>query len=106
MKCGYGEYVRLMDHFATVVDVFLGLDEQFQQVIADITRRMGEGMAEFIQKEVRQLCMCRSKTASSICTCLGQHSWPSWWYALLACQSTYPFAGCTVHVSLAPVQSG
>lgn len=52
MKCGYGEYIRLMDQFGTVVDVFLGLDKQFQDVIADITRRMGDGMAEFIEREV------------------------------------------------------
>lgn len=53
MKCGYGHYVKLMDEFSTVVDVFLGLDQEFQEVIADITQRMGAGMAEFIQKEVR-----------------------------------------------------
>jgi farnesyl-diphosphate farnesyltransferase len=35
------------------VDVFLSLEPGFQEVIADITRRMGEGMAEFIQREVR-----------------------------------------------------
>jgi len=47
--------VRLMQRFATVVDAFLALDPAFQQVIADITRRMGEGMAEFIAErdEVR-----------------------------------------------------
>eukprot|EP00878_Enallax_costatus_P022101 GHUV01023436.1.p1 GENE.GHUV01023436.1~~GHUV01023436.1.p1 ORF type:complete len:325 (+),score=79.94 GHUV01023436.1:206-1180(+) len=52
MKCGAGEYVRLMAEFGTVVDVFLSLDKHFQEVIADITQKMGEGMAEFIQKEV------------------------------------------------------
>ena len=52
MKCGYGHYVRLMKQFGTVVDVFLGLDPGFQEVIADITARMGQGMADFIQKEV------------------------------------------------------
>lgn len=52
-KCGYGEYIRLMDRFDIVVNVFLSLEEPMQKVIADITRRMGAGMAEFIQKEVR-----------------------------------------------------
>jgi len=52
MNCGYGHYVRLMEQFGTVVDVFLGLDPGFQEVIADITARMGQGMADFIQKEV------------------------------------------------------
>jgi farnesyl-diphosphate farnesyltransferase len=54
MACGYGHYVRLMQQFHIVVEVFLGLEQQYQEVIADITRRMGEGMAEFIQKEVSQ----------------------------------------------------
>jgi len=49
MDCGYGHYVRLMQKFDIVVDVFLSLEPGFQQVIADITRRMGAGMADFIQ---------------------------------------------------------
>lgn len=52
MDCGYGHYVKLMQQFGTVVDVFLGLEQHFQDVIADITQRMGAGMAEFIEKEV------------------------------------------------------
>lgn len=53
IKCGYGHYVRLMDNFHIVVDVFLRLSEPMQKVIADITRRMGAGMAEFIVKDVK-----------------------------------------------------
>jgi hypothetical protein len=30
MDCGYGHYVRLMKHFDTVLDVFLGLEPGFQ----------------------------------------------------------------------------
>lgn len=41
-----------MSNFGHVIRVFLSLDPSFQKVIADITRRMGEGMAEFIEKEV------------------------------------------------------
>ncbi|KAL6758365.1 farnesyl-diphosphate farnesyltransferase [Haematococcus lacustris] len=52
LPCGYNHYKRLMAQFGTVVDVFLSLDPAFQLVIANITRRMGEGMAEFITKEV------------------------------------------------------
>jgi len=52
MECGYKHYKRLMKQFGTVVDVFLSLDEGFQKVIADITKRMGDGMAEFITKDV------------------------------------------------------
>jgi farnesyl-diphosphate farnesyltransferase len=55
MNCGYGHYKGLMAQFNTVVEVFLQLDEQYQDVIADITKRMGAGMADFIQREV---CCC------------------------------------------------
>jgi farnesyl-diphosphate farnesyltransferase len=41
-----------MQHLGTVIDVFLGLEPHFQEVIANITQRMGEGMAEFIQRDV------------------------------------------------------
>eukprot|EP00798_Chlamydomonas_sp_ICE-L_P000462 gene462-1868_t len=51
--CGYNHYKRLMVEFGTVVEVFLRLDKPFQDVIADITKRMGAGMAEFIEKEVK-----------------------------------------------------
>lgn len=52
MSCGSGHYKHLMAQFGTVVEVFLSLEESYQEVIADITRRMGEGMADFIQREV------------------------------------------------------
>ena len=35
-----------------MVDAFLKLDKGYQLAIADITKRMGAGMAEFIAKEV------------------------------------------------------
>lgn len=50
--CGTGNYKVLMDQYRLVTDVFLMLKPQYQRVIADITRRMGAGMAEFIPKEV------------------------------------------------------
>lgn len=53
MQCGTGHYKNLMAQFSTVVEVFLQLDEQYQEVIADITQRMGAGMAKFIELEVR-----------------------------------------------------
>ncbi|KAK9915479.1 hypothetical protein WJX75_009807 [Coccomyxa subellipsoidea] len=52
MSCGYGPYVDLMQQYPLVTDAFLRLKPMYQTVIADITRRMGEGMAEFIEKEV------------------------------------------------------
>jgi hypothetical protein len=56
MQCGTGHYKNLMAQFSTVVEVFLQLDEQYQEVIADITQRMGAGMAKFIELEVRGCC--------------------------------------------------
>lgn len=53
MDCGYKHYKVLMQKFGIVVDAFLALEKPYQDVIADITRRMGEGMNEFIQKEVK-----------------------------------------------------
>ena len=50
--CGYGPYVQLMDEYPKVTAVFLSLKPAYKKVITDITRRMGEGMAEFIEKEV------------------------------------------------------
>lgn len=58
MACGYKHYKRLMAHFGKVVNVFLSLETDQQHVIADITRRMGYGMAEFIEKEVCCLVHC------------------------------------------------
>mmetsp|Transcript_20164 Transcript_20164/g.36231 ORF Transcript_20164/g.36231 Transcript_20164/m.36231 type:complete len:519 (-) Transcript_20164:72-1628(-) len=52
LNCGYNHYKRLMKNFQRVVNVFLSLDPAFQNVIADITKRMGEGMAEFLEKDV------------------------------------------------------
>lgn len=37
-----------MLHFDRVVEVYLSLDQKYQDVIKDITQRMGRGMAEFI----------------------------------------------------------
>jgi farnesyl-diphosphate farnesyltransferase len=37
------------------VDAFLQLGEDYQLAIADVTKRMGAGMAEFITKEVHAM---------------------------------------------------
>ncbi len=58
MQCGTGHYKNLMAQFSTVVEVFLQLDEQYQQVIANITQRMGAGMAKFITMEVLTSSSC------------------------------------------------
>eukprot|EP00239_Pterosperma_sp_CCMP1384_P006392 CAMPEP_0197856264 /NCGR_PEP_ID=MMETSP1438-20131217/28246_1 /TAXON_ID=1461541 /ORGANISM="Pterosperma sp., Strain CCMP1384" /LENGTH=429 /DNA_ID=CAMNT_0043471669 /DNA_START=150 /DNA_END=1439 /DNA_ORIENTATION=+ len=50
--CGEKDYKTLMANYPMVVDVFLTLKKEYQDVIIDITKRMGAGMAEFIPKEV------------------------------------------------------
>ncbi|XP_030510849.2 squalene synthase 2 isoform X2 [Cannabis sativa] len=50
--CGTKEYKVLMDQFHHVSTAFLELNEGYKEVIEDITKRMGEGMAKFICKEV------------------------------------------------------
>ncbi|KAK9826814.1 hypothetical protein WJX81_003825 [Elliptochloris bilobata] len=52
LKCGYGPYLDLMRMYPLVTDLFLRLKAPYQKVITDITRRMGAGMAEFLEKEV------------------------------------------------------
>ncbi len=44
-----------MANFGIVVRVFLGLEKPFQDAIATITRRMGEGMAKYVQEDVSAL---------------------------------------------------
>ena len=44
------EYRILLKHFYKVITVFKGLDQRYQSVILDITRKMGEGMAQFADK--------------------------------------------------------
>uniref|UniRef100_A0A7S0N0L4 Squalene synthase n=1 Tax=Pyramimonas obovata TaxID=1411642 RepID=A0A7S0N0L4_9CHLO len=55
MDVGTGEYNRLMKEYPLVVDAFIQLKPEYQDVIAEITRRMGAGMAEFIPKEVEKV---------------------------------------------------
>ena len=50
--CGEKHYKVLMDEYPKVTTVFLGLKTEYQDVIADITRRMGLGMSNFIKREV------------------------------------------------------
>ena len=51
LACGYGPYVDLMKRYPEVAAVFNGLEPGYAAVIADITRRMGAGMADFIEKD-------------------------------------------------------
>eukprot|EP01025_Chloroclados_australasicus_P008115 TRINITY_DN12799_c1_g1_i3.p2 TRINITY_DN12799_c1_g1~~TRINITY_DN12799_c1_g1_i3.p2 ORF type:complete len:302 (+),score=23.69 TRINITY_DN12799_c1_g1_i3:114-1019(+) len=53
-KLDYGEkhYKRLLNNYGIVVQAFMDLKETYQTVILDICRDMGNGMAEFIEREV------------------------------------------------------
>jgi farnesyl-diphosphate farnesyltransferase len=53
MTCGAGAYVDLMESYPLVTEVYATLDADARRVIADITRRMGAGMADFIPQEVK-----------------------------------------------------
>lgn len=53
MTCGSGHYAVLMENYPLVTDVFLSLDYEYQRVIEDICKKMGNGMADFIPKEVK-----------------------------------------------------
>ncbi|KAK9789390.1 hypothetical protein WJX73_009521 [Symbiochloris irregularis] len=50
--CGEKDYRRLMLNYPLVTQAFLQLDSVHQEVITDIARRMGKGMAEFIERDV------------------------------------------------------
>ncbi|XP_060209116.1 squalene synthase-like isoform X2 [Lycium barbarum] len=54
-SCGINAYKDLMDQFHHVSSAFLGLGKNYQEVIEDITMRMGEGMAKFVNKEIETI---------------------------------------------------
>lgn len=51
---GQGDERALLEGYYKCVTVFKSLPESSQEVIADITRRMGEGMASYVQKDLGQ----------------------------------------------------
>ncbi|OWM80308.1 squalene synthase 1-like [Punica granatum] len=52
-SCGSSKYHRaLMDQFHLIRQAFLELDNSYQEVIKDVTKTMGAGMATFIDKEI------------------------------------------------------
>jgi len=50
--CGEADEKTLISNFNIVIDVFSRLKKDYQEVIADIAKRMGNGMSEFVQREV------------------------------------------------------
>lgn len=53
MTCGTGDYADLMQNYHLVTSVFMELDTEYQRVIEDICRQMGNGMADFIVMDVK-----------------------------------------------------
>nr|GLL28443.1 squalene synthase-like [Ipomoea trifida] len=53
--CTKKYYKVLMDNFHHVSTAFLELEKPYQEIIEDITKRMGRGMAKFIGKEVETI---------------------------------------------------
>lgn len=55
MECGTGHYADLMSNYPLVTEVFQSLDNEYQRVIEDICKKMGNGMADFIPQEVKTI---------------------------------------------------
>ncbi|CAM6115159.1 unnamed protein product [Calypogeia fissa] len=53
--CGEKDYKELMTGFHHVSTAFLALDKGYQEVIKEMTERMGNGMAKFIEAEVETI---------------------------------------------------
>lgn len=53
MNVGEGEERLLLEEFPKVLTVYHGLSKEDQDIIEDITRQMGTGMAEFLKKQIR-----------------------------------------------------
>eukprot|EP01117_Protostelium_nocturnum_P017437 TRINITY_DN709_c0_g1_i2.p1 TRINITY_DN709_c0_g1~~TRINITY_DN709_c0_g1_i2.p1 ORF type:complete len:241 (-),score=74.50 TRINITY_DN709_c0_g1_i2:847-1569(-) len=51
-ECGYGDEKTLLQHLERMNRSLLALKPGYQRVIKDVTKRMGAGMADFIEKEV------------------------------------------------------
>jgi farnesyl-diphosphate farnesyltransferase len=51
---GEGDEKVLLENYFLCVEVFKSLPKASQEVIADITRRMGEGMASYVSKDLGQ----------------------------------------------------
>jgi len=49
---GKGDERDLLENFDHVIEVFMKLKPEYQAIVADITHKMGKGMAEFAMKEV------------------------------------------------------
>lgn len=51
-ECGEGNERYLLSNLDRMIKCHLELKQSFREIIEDITRRMGKGMSEFIEKEV------------------------------------------------------
>ncbi|CAK7329617.1 unnamed protein product [Dovyalis caffra] len=55
ISCGTKDRKVLLEEFHVVSTAFLGLRKSYQEIIQDIIRRVGAGMAKFISKEVETI---------------------------------------------------
>jgi farnesyl-diphosphate farnesyltransferase len=51
-ECGEGNERYLLSNLDRMIKCHLELKQSFREIIEDITRRMGKGMSEFIEREV------------------------------------------------------
>lgn len=49
------EYRDLLANYDKVIEVFLMLDEKYQRIITGICKKMGEGMADFVESKIRSI---------------------------------------------------
>ena len=53
LNVGEAEEKQLLEEFPKVLSVYHGLPKETQDIIADITKQMGNGMADFLLKDIR-----------------------------------------------------
>lgn len=46
------EHVELLENYDKVIEAFLAIDQENQQIITEICRRMGAGMINFVEEEI------------------------------------------------------
>ena len=49
------EYRDLLANYDKVIDAFLVLDEKYQKIITEICKKMGDGMADFVESKITSI---------------------------------------------------
>jgi farnesyl-diphosphate farnesyltransferase len=82
---GYGEKAHerdLLENYTNVCRMYARLKPEYRAIIKDICSRMGNGMAEFAQRDVLtlddyELYWCASARPPRCCRCSNSHRHPS-----------------------------